>query len=135
MKAERRILHENWDLYDTSHAVFQPKHMQPEELEAGYGWLYERLFSDTSIWRRRPHDPRAVLPYLAMSYLYKRTNRVWPLLIRRNLTHRVWRPLVEISRRRHVRAREELARRAPCAGVDLLPRRGPETHLPVYAGV
>ena len=25
MRAEGRILHDNWDLYDTRHAVFQPK--------------------------------------------------------------------------------------------------------------
>jgi len=30
-----------------------------------------------SIWRRRPEDWRAATPYLAMSYLYKRSNRFW----------------------------------------------------------
>ena len=39
-----------------------------------------------SIWRRRPDDWRAVPPYLAMSYLYKRSNRLWHLLIRHRLT-------------------------------------------------
>jgi len=54
MEAEGRILHRDWSLYDTSHAVFQPKHMTPEELEYGYAWIYQRLFSHASIWRRRP---------------------------------------------------------------------------------
>src|SRR4029077_5985607 len=36
MEAEGRILHRDWSLYDTGHAVFQPKHMTPEELEHGY---------------------------------------------------------------------------------------------------
>ena len=36
-------------------------------------------------------DPAAVLPYLAMSYLYKRSNRFWYPLIRYRLTGRVWR--------------------------------------------
>ena len=52
-------------------------------------------------------------PYLAMSYLYKKSNRLWPLLIRHRLTHVVWRPLVEMSRRRHVRFRRRLAQRRP----------------------
>lgn len=49
MEAEGRLLHRDWNLYDTSHAVFRPKHVSPEELEQGYGWMYLRLFSHTSI--------------------------------------------------------------------------------------
>ena len=113
MEAENRILHKDWSRYDTAHVVFQPKHMSPEELSAGYEWCYERLFSHASIWRRRPCDWRAVMPYLAMSYLYKRSNRLWHLLIKHRLTHLVWRPLVEQTRRRHVRFRKRLALRPP----------------------
>ena len=90
MEAEGRLLHRDWTLYDTAHAVFRPKHMTPEELEHGYGWIYQRLFSHASIWRRRPEDWRAVPPYLAMSYLYKRSNRFWHLLIKHDLVHTVW---------------------------------------------
>jgi radical SAM superfamily enzyme YgiQ (UPF0313 family) len=111
MESEGRLLHRDWSLYDTGHAVFRPKHMSPEELEQGYAWIYQRLFSDASIWRRRPEDWRAVPPYLAMSYLYKRSNRFWRFLIRRHLVHTVWRPLVELTRIRHVRFRKELAAR------------------------
>ena len=108
MEAEGRLLHRNWDLYDTAHAVFRPRNMSPEELEEGYSWLYERLFSHASIWRRRPPDWRAVAPYLAMSYLYKRSNRLWRFLIRRHLVHAVWSPLVELTRLRHVQFRKQL---------------------------
>jgi radical SAM superfamily enzyme YgiQ (UPF0313 family) len=124
MEAEGRLLHRNWDLYDTGHVVFRPKHMTAEELFEGYAWCYRRLFSHRSIWRRRPEDWRAVLPYLAMSYLYKRSNRLWHLLIRHQATATVWRPLVEWTRRRHVRFRRRLGRPretegavAPMAGV------------------
>jgi radical SAM superfamily enzyme YgiQ (UPF0313 family) len=109
MEAEGRLLHKNWDLYDTAHVVFRPMHMTPEELAAGYEWCYRRLFSHRSIWRRRPDDWKAVLPYLAMSYLYKRSNRFWHFLIRHRLTAAVWRPLVEITRRRHLKFRRRLA--------------------------
>jgi radical SAM superfamily enzyme YgiQ (UPF0313 family) len=114
MEAEGRLLHRDWALYDTAHAVFRPKNMSPEELEEGYAWMYRRLFSHASIWRRRPADWPAVAPYLAMSYLYKRSNRFWHLLIKHHLVHAVWRPMVELSRLRHVRFRRELA-----AGVAL----------------
>ena len=106
---ENRLLHKNWELYDTAHVVFRPARLSVEELAAGYAWCYQRLFSHGSIWRRRPDDPRAVLPYLAMSYLYKRSNPVWHRLIRHRLTSAVWRPLIELSRQRHLRFRSRLA--------------------------
>jgi radical SAM superfamily enzyme YgiQ (UPF0313 family) len=109
MEAEGRLLHRDWALYDTAHAVFRPKNMSPEELEEGYAWMYRRLFSHASIWRRQPADWRAVAPYLAMSYLYKRSNRFWHVLIKHHLVHAVWRPMVELSRLRQVRFRRELA--------------------------
>jgi radical SAM superfamily enzyme YgiQ (UPF0313 family) len=112
MASEGRLIHRDWSRYDTAHAVFRPKHMEPEELEQGYGWLYERLFSHTSIWKRRPDDWRAVAPYLAMSYLYKRSNRFWHLLIKHNAVHAVWSPLVELTRLRHLRYRAGLAESA-----------------------
>ncbi len=112
LEAEGRLLHRDWDRYDTAHVVFRPRHMTPERLAEGYAWCYRRLFSHASIWRRRPHDARAVLPYLAMSYLYKRSNAFWHQLIRHDLTAAAWRPVVEFTRRRHLRFRRELAERA-----------------------
>ena len=109
MEAQGRLLHRDWSRYDTAHAVFRPRHMEPEELEQGYGWLYERLFSHTSIWKRRPGDWRAVAPYLAMSYLYKRSNRFWHQLIQRHLVRTAWKPLIELSRVRHLSYRRKLS--------------------------
>lgn len=109
LEAEGRIVHRDWDKYDTAHVVFEPKHMSREALDQGYAWCYDRLFSHASIWRRRPEDARAVLGYLAMSYLYKRSNRFWHLLIKHRLTAAVWRPLIEHSRQRHLKLRSRLA--------------------------
>jgi radical SAM superfamily enzyme YgiQ (UPF0313 family) len=111
MEAEGRLLHRDWSLYDTAHCVFRPRRMTPRQLEQGYSWCYERLFSHGSIWRRRPRDWRAVPAYLAMAYLYKRSNWLWPLLIRAGVTHAAWRPLLELSRLRHLRFRRRLAAR------------------------
>jgi radical SAM superfamily enzyme YgiQ (UPF0313 family) len=125
LEAEGRIVHRDWRLYDTAHVVFEPARMSAEQLAEGYAWCYRRLFSHRSIWRRRPADWRAVPAYLAMSYLYKRSNRLWRWLIRWRLTALVWRPLIELSRRRHVRFRRRLAARAARA----------ETRTVVSAGV
>ncbi len=113
MEAEGRLLHRDWSLYDTAHVVFQPRHVTVAQLAEGYAWCYRRLFSHASIWRRRPLDWRAVLPYLAMSYLHKRSNRIWYQLIRHRLTASVWRGLVEWTRCRHVRFRKRLELASP----------------------
>jgi radical SAM superfamily enzyme YgiQ (UPF0313 family) len=111
MQSEGRLLHTDWSKYDTGHVVFKPKHMTEQQLADGYEWCYRTLFSHASIWKRRPADRRAVPAYLAMSYLYKRSNWLWYFLIRHRLTHLVWRPLVEWTRLRHLRFRERLAGR------------------------
>jgi radical SAM superfamily enzyme YgiQ (UPF0313 family) len=128
MEAQGRLLHRDWSLYDTANVVFRPKLLTPEELMRGYSWCYRTLFSHRGIWRRKPHDWRSVPAYLGMSYLYKRSNWLWPFLIRSNLTAAVWRPLIELSRRRHLKFRDRLL-----AGEDA--ERCPEHRGVVYAGV
>lgn len=133
MEAENRLLHRDWSRYDTAHVVFRPRHMTPDDLLQGYDWLYRRLFSLPSIWRRRPESPAALPPYLAMSLLYKRSNRLWHWLIRRRLVHAVWTPLVEVTRWRHVRYRRQLAAQPPLQSGEPLSHQAPGS--PVSAGV
>ncbi|MBX9627183.1 MAG: B12-binding domain-containing radical SAM protein [Gemmataceae bacterium] len=126
MEAEGRILHRDWERYDTAHVVFRPKHMSVDQLAEGYEYCYDRTFSHRCVWNRRPRDGRAVPAYLAMAYLYKKCNRLWPVLIRRRLTHWAWRPLLEASRLRHLRYRRRLAGTVA---------DGSPVRAPVYAGV
>ena len=116
MESEGRLLHRDWNRYDTAHCVFQPKNMTPEELEAGYAWCYTNLFSHSSIWRRKPADWHAVPSYLAASYLYKRSNPLWYALIRQRWVWRVWHPLVAWNCKRHLSFREQLEQQ-PISGV------------------
>ena len=117
MQRDDRLLHRDWTLYDTGHVVFRPKLMTADQLAEGYAWCYRRLFSHRSIWRRRPPDLAAVPAYLAMSYLYKRSNWLWYYLIRYRLTGVAWRPLVEFTRLRHLSFRKRLAVEGESAAV------------------
>ena len=110
LEAEGRLLHRDWALYDTTHVVFRPKLMAPEELLLGYDWLYRRLFSHSSIWARRPATPSGWPAYFAGAYLYKHANWLWPFLIRHRLVHAAWRPLLELARWRHMATRRRLLR-------------------------
>src|SRR5204863_6848547 len=116
LEREGRILHRDWSRYDMAHVVFRPRRLTETQLAEGYAWIYQRLFSHASIWRRRPRDWRAIAPYLAMSYLYKRSNRFWHLLIKHDLVHAVWRPLVEFTRLRHLSFRRRLEEQAAANG-------------------
>jgi radical SAM superfamily enzyme YgiQ (UPF0313 family) len=136
LESEGRLLHRDWSRYDTAHVVFRPRHLTVEQLELGYDWLYRRMFSLASIWRRRPEGIGAVAPYLAMSLLYKRSNRLWHTLIRHRLVHRVWRPLVEVTRLRHLAFRRVLDRRPEPAASPDRPRARSSSPRPVVpAGV
>lgn len=96
MRTEGRLLHRDWDLYDTRHAVFRPARMSPDELEAGYWRAYEQFYS----WRNIIRGASAVdsLPgrarHLAYAVGWKKLEPVWDLAIgARRLTQA--RPLLE----------------------------------------
>jgi radical SAM superfamily enzyme YgiQ (UPF0313 family) len=120
LEKQQRILHRDWDLYDTAHVVFQPRNMTPDELQSGYEWCYQRVFSLESILQRCPCAVEEIFPYLAVSFLYKRSNLLWSLLIKHRLTHLVWRPLVQGSRRRHLRFRKRFEQKG-LASVPIVP--------------
>lgn len=44
LKAENRILHENWRYYDTQHVVIRPRQMTPAELDRGFIWAWRESF-------------------------------------------------------------------------------------------
>ncbi len=52
MKEDGRLLHEDWEKYDTAHCVFQPRRMTPEQLEAGYRWAWRKITSHWGMLRR-----------------------------------------------------------------------------------
>ena len=49
---EKRILTHDWSNYDTMHVVFQPKHMSPSQLYAGFKYAYRETFRVKSILAR-----------------------------------------------------------------------------------
>src|SRR5262249_24508913 len=51
LAAQQRLLHSDWDLYDTRHVVYQPARLTPESLEAGYWRAYRRFYQWRAIAR------------------------------------------------------------------------------------
>ncbi|MGD8438369.1 MAG: DUF4070 domain-containing protein, partial [Syntrophobacterales bacterium] len=65
LEEEGRLLHNDWEKYDTAHVVFQPKKMTVQQLEEGFIWLYKRTLSLGSILLRLARartNPQFFLP-------------------------------------------------------------------------
>jgi radical SAM superfamily enzyme YgiQ (UPF0313 family) len=84
LEAEGRVLHRDWDLYDTRHAVFRPARMSPAELERGYRRAYRDFYRFRSILRGAATKPNlgGVLRHAAYAVGWKKCEPIWDLLIR-----------------------------------------------------
>jgi radical SAM superfamily enzyme YgiQ (UPF0313 family) len=84
MRRDGRILHDDWDRYDTRHAVFTPARMSPAELEAGYWRAYRSFYR----WRAIVKGARAHaawpdrIRHFAYAAGWKKCEPFWDLVIR-----------------------------------------------------
>ena len=91
-----RILHRDWSLYDTRHAVFQPARLTPEALEAGYWGAYRDFYSWPAIFRAAAtkHAWRSRLRHLAYTAAWKKCEPMWNWIVRSRKVPRMV-PLLE----------------------------------------
>jgi radical SAM superfamily enzyme YgiQ (UPF0313 family) len=84
MQADGRLLHRDWDLYDTRHVVFETHGMTPEQLEAGYWKAYRDFYRWGSILRGASTKPswRGGLRHLAYAGGWKKFEPLWDWVIR-----------------------------------------------------
>lgn len=84
MTAEKRMLHNDWNLYDTRHTVFQPARMSATTLENGYWQAYQDFYQWGSIWRgalTKPDWPSR-LRHMAYAGGWKKFEPLWDMVIR-----------------------------------------------------
>jgi radical SAM superfamily enzyme YgiQ (UPF0313 family) len=84
MEAEGRILHRDWDLYDTRHVVFETRGMRAFELEAGYWRAYREFYRWSSIFRGAATKPSwsAGVRHFAYAGGWKKFEPLWDWVIR-----------------------------------------------------
>src|SRR2546426_3295669 len=84
IEAEDRLMHHDWDLFDTRHVVFKPRRLTAQELEAGYWRAYRDFYRWGSIWRGSSSKIglRSRLRHLAYAGGWKKFEPLWDLLIR-----------------------------------------------------
>ena len=88
LQREGRILHRDWDRYDTRHAVFQLRRMTPAQLEEGYWWSYSEFYRYSSILRRSVGLPNPLKRTL-YNVAWKKMDPLWDWAIRHNLPERM----------------------------------------------
>jgi radical SAM superfamily enzyme YgiQ (UPF0313 family) len=96
MEAAGRLLHRDWDLYDTRHVVFETRGMKAEELEAGYWRAYRDFYRWGSILRgaSAKHAWRGRLRHVAYAGGWKKFEPLWDWVIRARRVSRAL-PLLE----------------------------------------
>ena len=88
--AQNRLIHSNWDLYDTRHTVFTPKRLTPQQLEAGYWHAYKEFYRWKNIIRSAQAHPEFSdqLRHIAYSAGWKKLEPMWDWAIRaKRVTH------------------------------------------------
>ncbi len=72
LKAQGRLLHQRWDLYDVEHVVFQPRRMSPERLQEGLQWSWRQSYRWRSIVTRAAGASWRMLPlWLSLNWGYR----------------------------------------------------------------
>ena len=84
MLREERLLHRDWDLYDTRHTVFRPARLSPQELEEGYWRAYDSFYRWSAILRGAAAKPSWLgrLRHVAYAGGWKKMEPLWDLVIR-----------------------------------------------------
>ena len=84
MEAQGRLLHRDWDLYDTRHVVYKTRGMTAEQLEAGYWRAYRDFYRWGSILRGASTKPSWAggLRHFAYAAGWKKFEPLWDWVIR-----------------------------------------------------
>ncbi len=84
LSGQGRIISDNWSLYDTRHAVFQPAGMTPDMLEEGYWRAYQDFYRWSSIFRAAGTKDRWMqrLRHILYAGGWKKFEPMWDLVIR-----------------------------------------------------
>ena len=105
LEAEGRILHRNWSLYDTYHAVYRPHRMTPEQLEAGYDRARRKFASWNSIFHRSLGLPGA-LKRVAYNVAWMKIDPLWVAIVRAGLmpfATRIFERVLQVSTKSSIR--------------------------------
>jgi radical SAM superfamily enzyme YgiQ (UPF0313 family) len=87
MENDGRILHREWDKYDTRQVVYKTQGLSAQSLKEGYDWAYREFYSYANIWKAAAQhsELRHQIKHLAYSVGWKKFEAIWNFLIKQKL--------------------------------------------------
>lgn len=84
MEKDGRILHRNWDEYDTRKVVYKTVGLSADELKAGYDWSYKSFYSWKNIYKASmQHDVlKHKIKHFAYAGGWKKFEPMWNFIIK-----------------------------------------------------
>jgi radical SAM superfamily enzyme YgiQ (UPF0313 family) len=84
MDQQDRVLHYNWDQYDTRQVVYKTVGLSAEELKQGYDWAYRSFYSWKNIYRASvQHDNlKHALKHFSYAGGWKKFEPLWNFIIK-----------------------------------------------------
>jgi radical SAM superfamily enzyme YgiQ (UPF0313 family) len=84
MEKEGRILHRNWDQYDTRQVVYKTAGLNADELKRGYDWAYHSFYSWKNIYKASmQHETvKHKLRHFAYAGGWKKFEPLWNFMIK-----------------------------------------------------
>jgi radical SAM superfamily enzyme YgiQ (UPF0313 family) len=84
MESQGRILHRNWDQYDTRQVVYKTAGLSADELKKGYDWAYRSFYSWSNIWKASfgHEELKHAIKHFAYAGGWKKFEPLWNLLIK-----------------------------------------------------
>jgi radical SAM superfamily enzyme YgiQ (UPF0313 family) len=80
LKQEERIICHDLMKYNTSHVVFLPKKLTPEQLRTGYLDMYKKFYSLRNIIKRCPQNRRIIASYFLFNFGYRKYGKLVSLI-------------------------------------------------------
>lgn len=84
MEEQGRILHNQWNLYDTRHVVYKTVGLNADELKAGYDWAYRSFYSWPNIAKASLHheNVKHAVKHFAYAGGWKKFEPLWNFMIK-----------------------------------------------------
>ena len=84
MEKEGRILHRNWDQYDTRQVVYKTAGLSAEELKKGYDWAYQSFYSWKNIYKAstKHEQIKHCIKHFAYAGGWKKFEPLWNFMIK-----------------------------------------------------
>ena len=84
MEAQNRILHREWDKYDTRQVVYKTVGLDAQQLKQGYDWAYKAFYSWSNVYKASmQHDNlKQIIKHFAYAGGWKKFEPLWNFVIK-----------------------------------------------------